>query len=31
MMDTIYIKDLEVFAIHGVYQEEINLGQKFLI
>ena len=28
-MDTIYIKDLEVFANHGVYPEENKLGQKF--
>ena len=25
MMDTIYIKDLEVFANHGVYPEENKL------
>ena len=31
MMDTIYIKDLEVFANHGVYPEENKLGQKFVI
>ena len=30
-MDTIYIKDLEVFANHGVYPEENKLGQKFVI
>jgi dihydroneopterin aldolase/2-amino-4-hydroxy-6-hydroxymethyldihydropteridine diphosphokinase len=30
-MDKIYIKDLEVFAHHGVFQEEKNLGQRFLI
>ena len=30
-MDKIIIKDLEVFANHGVLQEEKNLGQKFLI
>ena len=30
-MDKIYIKDLEVYAHHGVFQEEKNLGQRFLI
>lgn len=30
-MDKIYIKDLEVFAYHGVFKEEKKLGQKFLI
>ncbi len=30
-MDKIYIKDLEVFAHHGVFQEEKTLGQRFLI
>ena len=30
-MDHISIKDLEVFANHGVFEEEVNLGQKFLI
>ncbi|MPQ44119.1 2-amino-4-hydroxy-6-hydroxymethyldihydropteridine diphosphokinase [Clostridium tarantellae] len=30
-MDKIIIKDLEVFANHGVFQEEKKLGQKFLI
>ena len=30
-MDRIYIKDLEVFANHGVYPEENKLGQKFVI
>ena len=30
-MATIYIKDLEVFANHGVYPEENKLGQKFVI
>lgn len=30
-MDIIHIKDLEVFANHGVYQEENALGQKFLV
>lgn len=30
-MDKLYIKDLEVFAHHGVFPEEKTLGQKFLI
>ncbi|MGL5244096.1 MAG: dihydroneopterin aldolase, partial [Sarcina sp.] len=30
-MDKIIIKDLEVFANHGVFNEEKKLGQKFLI
>lgn len=30
-MDKMYIKDLEVFAFHGVFQEEKSLGQKFII
>lgn len=30
-MDKIIIKDLEIFANHGVMQEEQSLGQKFLI
>ena len=30
-MDKLYIKDLEVFAFHGVFPEEKKLGQKFLI
>ncbi len=30
-MDTIQIENLEVFAHHGVFQEENHLGQKFLI
>lgn len=30
-MDKISIKNLEVFANHGVYPEETRLGQKFLI
>lgn len=29
--DEINIKNLEVFANHGVFQEETNLGQKFII
>lgn len=31
MYDTITIKNLEVFAHHGVYPEENKLGQKFLV
>lgn len=31
MDDRIIIKDLEVFANHGIYAEENKLGQKFLI
>ncbi len=30
-MDQITIKELEVFAHHGVYPEETKLGQKFLV
>lgn len=30
-MDKIKIKDLEVYAHHGVYEEENRLGQKFVI
>ena len=30
-MDKIHIKNLEVFAKHGVFPEENVLGQKFLI
>lgn len=30
-MDQIKIKDLEVFANHGVFPEETKLGQKFLV
>lgn len=30
-MDKIYIKNLEIFANHGVLAEEKNLGQKFII
>lgn len=30
-MDKIYIKNLEVFANHGVFPEETALGQKFLL
>lgn len=31
MMDQIIIKDLEVYANHGLYKEEKVLGQKFLV
>lgn len=31
IMDIIYIKNLELFANHGVFPEETKLGQKFLI
>ncbi|MGG7162144.1 2-amino-4-hydroxy-6-hydroxymethyldihydropteridine diphosphokinase [Clostridium ihumii] len=30
-MDKIYIKDLEVFANHGYFEEEKSLGQKFIL
>ncbi len=30
-MDQICIKDLEIFAHHGVFQEEKQLGQKFIL
>ncbi|MCY6484695.1 2-amino-4-hydroxy-6-hydroxymethyldihydropteridine diphosphokinase [Clostridium aestuarii] len=30
-MDKIYIEDLEVYAFHGVNEEEKRMGQKFLI
>ena len=30
-MDKIYIKDLEIYAFHGVNKEEKKLGQKYLI
>ena len=30
-MDKIYIKDLEVYAFHGVNQQEKDMGQRFLI
>ena len=30
-MDKIKIKDLEVFANHGVFPEENTLGQKFIV
>mgnify|MGYP000196429444 FL=1 len=30
-MDKIYLKDIEIFANHGVFKEEKNLGQKFIL
>lgn len=30
-MDKIYIKNFEIFAKHGVFQEEKTLGQKFIL
>ena len=30
-MDKIYLKNVEIFANHGVFQEEKNLGQKFIL
>ena len=30
-MDQITIKDLEVYANHGLYKEEKVIGQKFLV
>ena len=30
-MDKIYIKNFEIFANHGVFQEEKTLGQKFVL
>lgn len=30
-MDKLYVENLEVFANHGVFQEEKTLGQKFII
>lgn len=30
-MDKIFIKDFEIFAKHGVFNEEKNLGQKFIL
>jgi len=30
-MDKIYVQNLEIFAYHGVFEEEKRLGQKFLI
>lgn len=30
-MDKLYLKDVEIFAHHGVFQEEKTLGQKFIL
>lgn len=30
-MDKLYLKDVEIFAHHGVFKEEKNLGQKFIL
>lgn len=30
-MDKIYVKDLEIYAFHGVNQQEKDMGQRFLI
>ena len=30
-MDKIYLKDIEIFANHGLFQEEKVLGQKFIL
>lgn len=30
-MDKMYIRDLEVFGFHGVFEEEKSLGQKFIL
>jgi dihydroneopterin aldolase/2-amino-4-hydroxy-6-hydroxymethyldihydropteridine diphosphokinase len=30
-VDKIYIKDLEIYAFHGVNQQEKDMGQRFLI
>ncbi|WP_297422509.1 2-amino-4-hydroxy-6-hydroxymethyldihydropteridine diphosphokinase [Clostridium sp.] len=30
-MDKMYIKDLELFGFHGVFEEEKKLGQKFIL
>ena len=30
-MDRIYIKDLEIYAYHGMHEEEKAIGQKFLV
>lgn len=30
-MDKIYLKNIEIFAKHGVFQEEKTLGQKFIL
>ena len=30
-MDKIYLKDIEIFANHGVFSQEKDLGQKFIL
>ncbi|MDV4152670.1 2-amino-4-hydroxy-6-hydroxymethyldihydropteridine diphosphokinase [Clostridium sp. AL.422] len=30
-MDKLYLKDIEIFANHGVFKEEKSLGQKFIL
>lgn len=30
-MDKLYLKDVEIFANHGVFNEEKSLGQKFIL
>ena len=30
-MDKIYLKNVEIFANHGVFKEEKTLGQKFIL
>ena len=30
-MDKLYLKDVEIFANHGVFKEEKSLGQKFVL
>ena len=30
-MDKLYLENIEIFAYHGVFQEEKTLGQKFII
>ena len=30
-MDKLYLKDVEIFANHGVFKEEKTLGQKFIL
>ena len=30
-MDKVFLKNVEIFANHGVFQEEKTLGQKFIL
>ena len=30
-MDKMYIRELEIFGYHGVFEEEKRLGQKFIV